>query len=161
MSDEHVTHAARCRALASQATTATLCTIACARDVAGYPYGSLVTIAFDATGRPLLLLSTLAEHTTNLAARPEASVLVTDAADGSSDALARGRMTILGACRPVAPHEQGAVRTVFLARNPSAAQYAGFKDFAFYRLEPASIRYVGGFGRMSWVAAEEYARAVP
>ena len=36
---------------------ATLCTVA--RDPEGYPYGSLVTVAFDAVGRPLFLLSTL------------------------------------------------------------------------------------------------------
>ena len=54
-------HAERCRTLASQATSATLSTIA--RDPVGFPYGSLVTVAVDDAGRPLLLLSELAEHT--------------------------------------------------------------------------------------------------
>ena len=36
-----------------------------------------------------------------------------------------------------------------------------FGDFAFYRLDVASIRYVGGYGRMSWVDPAEYAAAEP
>jgi putative heme iron utilization protein len=48
---------------------------------------------------------------------------------------------------------------VFLAAQPGASYYVDFKDFSFYRLEPAGIRYVGGFGRMSWVDPEAYSRA--
>ena len=62
-------HAERCRTLASQATSATLSTIA--RDPSGFPYGSLVIVAIDALGRPLLLLSELAEHTGNLRCTPK------------------------------------------------------------------------------------------
>jgi hypothetical protein len=31
-----------------------------------------------------------------------------------------------------------------------------FKDFGFYRLQPLDIYYVGGFGVMGWVTAEDY-----
>ena len=41
------------------------------------------------------------------------------------------------------------------------AFYAGFADFRVYRLEPTAVRYVGGFGRMSWVAAADYRGAAP
>src|SRR4051812_15048566 len=58
------THAERCRTLVAEARSATLCTLA--REPSGYPYGSLVTVAVDAQGRPLFLLSELAEHTGNL-----------------------------------------------------------------------------------------------
>lgn len=152
-------HAERCRTLAQQARTATLCTIA--RDPAGYPYGSLVTVAADARGRPLFLLSALAEHTGNLKARPEASLLVAEPASGRADPLALGRMTLIGPCRPLDPAEVAAARTLFLAAHPRAAHYVDFTDFAFYRLDPVSIRYVGGFGRMSWVDPAEYAAAEP
>jgi putative heme iron utilization protein len=36
----------------------------------------------------------------------------------------------------------------FLARHPSAEGYAGFADFAVYRLAPARGHYIGGFGRI-------------
>jgi hypothetical protein len=48
------------------------------------------------------------------------------------------------------------VRATFLEQQPSASYYVDFNDFAFYRLEPSALRYVGGFGRMSWVTADDY-----
>jgi putative heme iron utilization protein len=153
------THAERCRTLVATARAATLCTVA--RDPEGYPYGSLVTIAIDAVGRPLFLLSTLAEHTGNLLARAEASVLLTEPLDAHDQPLAVGRVTILGPCAQVSADERGAVRETFLAHQPSASYYVDFSDFAFYRLEPAALRYVGGFGRMSWVSAQDYRAAEP
>jgi putative heme iron utilization protein len=120
-----------------------------------------VTVAIDETGRPLLLLSKLAEHTGNVLERPEASLLMTEPARDGEDALALGRVTILGTCTLVPEEEKAAVRETFLAQRPSAAAYAGFSDFSFYRLEPVALRYVGGFGRMSWVDPDAYRDAVP
>jgi putative heme iron utilization protein len=152
-------HAERCRTLASQAMSATLSTIA--RDPAGFPYGSLVTVAVDGKGRPLLLLSELAEHTGNLHAQPSASVLLTEPLGGHDQPLALGRVTLLGPCAKVPAAELAGVRETFLKQQPTAAYYVDFKDFAFYRLEPVALRYVGGFGRMSWVTAEDYLTAEP
>ena len=153
------THAERCRALVAAARSAALSTIA--RDPAGFPYGSLVTMASDGDGRPLLLLSELAEHTGNLHAHPEASVLVTEPLDAQDQPLALGRVTLLGPCTRVSAAERDAVRALFLARQPAASQSVDFADFAFYRLEPVALRYVAGFGRMSWVNADEYRTARP
>jgi putative heme iron utilization protein len=153
------THAERCRTLASLAISGTLSTLA--RDPAGFPYGSLVTVAIDDLGRPLLLLSELAEHTGNLHIRPEASVLLTEPLGGHDQPLAVGRVALLGPCAAVPEGERAAARDAFLAKQPSAAGYVEFKDFAFYRLEPTALRYVGGFGRMSWVTADDYRAARP
>jgi heme iron utilization protein len=152
-------HAERCRTLAAQARSAALCTVA--RDPAGFPYGSLVTVAVDGEGRPLLLLSTLAEHTQNLAHRDDASILLTEPIDPARSPLAIGRVTLLGPCRRVPDGEREAARATFLAVQADAAYYVDFKDFAFYRLEPVTLRYVGGFGRMSWVSADDYRAAEP
>jgi hypothetical protein len=142
-----------------QARSATLCTIA--REPEGFPYGSLVTIAIDGSGRPLLLLSTLAEHTRNLQAESKASLLLTEPLGEHDQPLAVGRVTLLGAGTLVPDDEKAAVRELFLAQQPSSAMYVDFKDFGFYRLEPSSLRYVGGFGRMSWVTPEDYRVAEP
>ena len=151
-------HAERCRTLVATARSATLCTIA--RDPEGYPYGSLVTVALDVAGRPLVRsLSTLAEHTGNLLARPEASALLTEPLDAHDQPLAVGRVTLIGPCAPVPADERAAVRETFLAQQPNASYYVDFSDFAFYRLEPTALRYVGGFGRMSWVTADDYRTA--
>jgi putative heme iron utilization protein len=153
------THAERCRTLVAEARSATLCTIA--RDPAGYPYGSLVTVAIDGAGRPLFLLSELAEHTGNLHARAEASALITEPLGAHDQPLALGRVTLLGRCVKVEAGEVAGAREAFLASQPSASYYVDFKDFAFYRLEPEALRYVGGFGRMSWVTPDDYRAAEP
>ncbi len=152
-------HAERCRTLTAGVRSATLCTIA--RDPAGYPYGSLVTVAVDDAGRPLFLLSELAEHTSNLHAHPQASALLTEPLGAHDQPLALGRVTLLGTCARVPAEEVAAARATFLAAQPSASYYVDFKDFAFYRLEPEALRYVGGFGRMSWVTKDEYRAAEP
>ena len=141
------------------ARSATLSTFA--RDPEGFPYGSLVTVAIDAVGRPLMLLSTLAEHTGNLLARRETSILISEPVGTHAEPLALGRVTILGATTAVPDAERAAVRDAFLAAQPSASYYVDFRDFAFYRLEPTALRYVGGFGRMSWVTPEDYRAAEP
>lgn len=152
-------HAERCRTLTTAVRSGALATVA--RDPEGFPYASLVTVAVDAAGRPLLLLSQLAEHTQNLEHHEDASILLTEPLDQHPSPLAVGRVTLLGPCRRVPDEDRDEVKRAFLATHPDASYYVDFKDFAFYRLDPLALRYVGGFGRMSWVTAESYAAAEP
>jgi hypothetical protein len=149
------THAELARTLVSRVTTGTLCTLAAEPE--GFPYGSFVTVAFDA-GDPVFLVSTMAEHTRNLQRDPRASLLVAET--GSEDPLANGRVTLLGLCRKV-DGDGGSARTAFLATHPNAAYYVDFGDFAFWKLGVESIRYIGGYGRMSWVEAADWHAAEP
>jgi putative heme iron utilization protein len=148
------THAERARTLAVQVNIGTLCTVA--QEPKGHPYGSLVTTAFEA-GRPVFLISELAEHTRNLRQDPRASLLIAE--NVALDPLANSRVTLLGRCAPVAAPE--AARAAFLARHPDSAYYADFKDFAFWQLDVESVRYIGGYGRMSWVQSEAWHGAEP
>jgi heme iron utilization protein len=149
------THAERARTLAAQISTGTLCTLA--QEPVGYPYGSFVTVAFDG-GAPIFLISRLAEHTKNLERDPRASLLVAEG--GSADPLANGRVTMIGRCTRI-EGEGDSARSAFLATHPNATYYADFRDFAFWRLHVASVRYIGGYGRMSWVSEAEWQTAEP
>ncbi|HEY8075105.1 MAG TPA: pyridoxamine 5'-phosphate oxidase family protein [Labilithrix sp.] len=142
MSDAAIAHE-----LLAKASHGTLATIGLRP--AGHPFASLVAVANDAS-RPLLLLSSLAEHTKNLEADGRASILLAEAG------LAAARVTILGACARVPDAEREAARAIFLAAHPDAAQYVDFEDFGFWRIEPAELRVVVGFGRMSWVSRETF-----
>src|SRR5205085_11200855 len=73
--------------------------------------------------------------------------------------LAAGRVTLIGDLLEVGGDERPAVRDRYLAANPASGYYIDFGDFSFWRLEVRSLRYVGGYGRMSWVAAADYAGA--
>jgi putative heme iron utilization protein len=153
-------HAERARTLVASQTRATLSTIA-VMPPAGTPFGSVATYGVDILGRPVFFVSTMAEHTRNMDADPRASLLVVEDTPSGADPLASGRVTLLGSVGEVTdPDERAAARAGYLAANP-AAFYVDYGDFRCMRLAVSDIRYVGGFGRMSWVAAEEYAAARP
>ena len=52
-------------------------------------------------------------------------------------------------------------RERYLEANPAASYYIDFGDFTFLRLTVDHVRYVGGYGRMSWVDAADYRTATP
>lgn len=152
-------HAERTRTLVAGCNRGVLSTMAL--DPPGYPFGSVATYALDDAGRPLLFVSRMAEHTRNAAADPRASLIVAEPVPEGADPLAAGRVTLVGDLVEVGPGERPAVRDRYLAANPFSAYYIDFGDFSFWHLEVRSVRYVGGYGRMSWVAAADYAAAEP
>jgi heme iron utilization protein len=116
----------------------------------GFPFASLVTVATDHDGSPLLLMSRLSAHTLNLERDGRASILL--AQGGKGDPLAHPRLTVIGrAARTQDEH----VRRRFLARHPKAQLYAGFADFSFWRLEIASAHLNGGFARAMDLTADQ------
>ncbi|MGE0719681.1 MAG: HugZ family protein [Alphaproteobacteria bacterium] len=117
------------------------------RDAEGWPYASLVMVAHDQCGRPLMLLSDLAEHSKNIARDGRVSLLF-DGTGGLARPLTGARATVLG--RAVAV-DDAAARARYLARHPDAAFYAGFPDFRLYRVEVEQAHLVAGFGRIHWV----------
>src|SRR5688500_12990785 len=149
------THAERARTLVARIPTGTLCTLALEPE--GYPYGSFVTVAFDG-GNPVFLISGLAEHTKNLERDPRASLLVAES--GAADPLANGRVTMLGPCTCV-EGDHGSARAAFLATHPNSSYYADFSDFSFWKLHVEHVRYIGGYGRMSWISKGEWQAAEP
>ena len=136
------------RQLLRRARTCSLCTLN-AGD--GIPYGSLANITTDVAGLPVILISRLAWHTKNLAADSRASVLASEIPE-QGDALVGPRVTVLGRFERV---EDVNLRRRYLARHPQAAIYADFADFSFWRLRPAAIHGVAGFGRIETLRPDE------
>jgi hypothetical protein len=149
------THAERARTLLGKLRTGALATVA--KEPEGHPYPSFVTFAVD-RGDPVFLISEMAEHTQNLRRDPRASLLAAESR--SEDPLANGRVTLLGECGPVEEGDASA-RESYLERFPNASYYCDFKDFHFWRLSVDSVRYIGGYGRMSWVGGDDWKAAEP
>jgi hypothetical protein len=118
----------------------------------GWPYASLVTVACDCDAAPIFLFSRLADHTRNLQADSRASLLVEDASRRVNP-QSGPRVTVLG--RIEKSHDERHRRR-FLARHPSAAQYAGFADFAIYRMTVERVHYVGGFSVARWIEGRDF-----
>jgi putative heme iron utilization protein len=150
-------HAQYARSLASTYSRATLSTL---NDDA-YPFGSVVLYVLDDHGQPVMLLSELAEHTKNIRRDGRASVLVSSTVMPGDDPMALPRVTLIGSLSQVRDHDLATVRARFLERHPSAESYVGFGDFAWWILEVASVRFVGGYGRMSWVDLDAYKHVQP
>lgn len=138
------TPAMQARAVARACRTATLAT-SMAGDP-GQPYASLVLVAFDLDATPLLLVSTLADHTRNIAADNRVSLLC-DGTLGHDESLTGPRVSLLGRAEKT---DEPRHRARYLARHPSAEGYAGFKDFAFYKIIVERAHIVAGFGRIHW-----------
>ena len=88
-------------------------------------------------------MSTLSRHTRNLANDPRASLLLAGRHE-RGDPLNHPRVTLSGRVeRCAAPR----AKVRYLQRNPKAGLYAGFADFALYRLRIEDVHFNGGFGR--------------
>ena len=116
----------------------------------GTPFASLVTIATDVDGTPLMLLSRLSAHTRNLQEDPRASLLFS--AGGKGDPLAHPRLTVTGRARRT---DDARVRERFLARHPKAKLYADFPDFGFFALDAIAGHLNGGFAKAATLTPAE------
>lgn len=121
----------------------------------GHPFASLVNVASDFDGSPLILVSQLSTHTANLEKDGRASLLL--AAAGKGDPLAHPRLTLLGSFAQIAAKspDEPRVRRRFLARHPKSELYAGFADFSFWRLGVVSAHLNGGFARAADLKAAD------
>jgi heme iron utilization protein len=121
----------------------------------GHPFASLVNVATDSDGAPLILISRLSTHTANLEADGRASILL--AATGKGDPLAHPRLTLLGSFARVPRDDprEARLRQRFLARHPKSELYAGFADFAFWKLTMVSAHLNGGFARAADLIAAD------
>ncbi len=116
----------------------------------GDPYCSLVNLATAADGAPVLLISRLAVHTKNILGDPRVSLMVDERKEG--DPLQGARVMLMGTA---AVTEEPDVRRRYLQRQPEAEMFAGFADFAFYRLVPSGAHLVAGFGRIVDLAPQD------
>jgi heme oxygenase (biliverdin-IX-beta and delta-forming) len=121
----------------------------------GHPFASLVNVATDQDGAPLILTSRLSTHTANLEADGRASVLLAET--GKGDPLAHPRLTVLGTMTRIERDtaDEARVRRRFLSRHPKSELYAGFADFAFWRLGVVSAHLNGGFARAADLKARD------
>lgn len=119
--------------------------------VAGFPFGSVAPFVLDHAGRPVILISTLAEHTKNIDADPRVSLIVQPY---SPDMQVAGRATLLGRAERIA--DKSTLGPRYLRYHPQAEGYFAMHDFHFYRIEPVRLRWIGGFGKIHWVEPADY-----
>lgn len=118
---------------------------------AGFPYGSAVPHATDHQGRPVILISDLAEHTHNVKVDDRVSFLVSDS---GADLQAGSRATMLGYARAL--EANASTQDRYLRFFPEQARYLELGGFHFWVIEPLQVRLIQGFGSLHWIAAAGY-----
>src|SRR5258708_18499282 len=100
----------------------------------GHPFSSLVNVATDADGSPLILVSRLSTHTANIEVDPRASLLL--ASTGKGDPLAHPRLTVLGKfVKMDRDSAEGArARRRFLSHHPKSQLYAVLPAVSYLRM---------------------------
>ena len=118
----------------------------------GYPFGSITPYLVDHDGSLLILISTLAEHTKNILHDSRVSLITHNQLDPLIQT--QGRVTVVGDAQLESNRDKAGAR--YLRYFPEAQSYFTMHDFSFYRIKPKAIRYIGGFGKISWVNMENY-----
>lgn len=129
----------------------------------GGPFVSMVPFALLSPGaRFVIHVSGLASHTKDMLADPRISLLVIAPRQPGVPAQATARITVQGRARQCerGTTEEAAARAAYLARFPEAEPMFGFGDFSLFVIEPASIRFVGGFGQARSLSPTAFAEAV-
>ncbi len=79
----------------------------------------------------------------------------------AEDPLGAGRVTLMGRVARTPDERIESVREGYLARHPNSSYWVDFSDFAFFEMDVVELYFVGGFGVMGWVEAEDYRDAKP
>ena len=120
------------------------------RSMPGFPFGSSVPYCLDGQGRPLILISRIAQHTHNLGADPKCSLLVGERE--APDVQATGRVTVMAQAQKLVEAESvEAAAERYYRYFPESRSYHSAHDFDFWVLEPVRYRFIGGFGAIHWL----------
>lgn len=130
------------------------------KQVPGYPFGSVLPCALTTAGEPILLISTLAAHTQNIAIDPHVSFTVIEPGQ-AAETQANARFTYLGVAEAVPADDAERLGDRFLSLVPSASMYISFGDFQLYTIRFTKGRFVGGFGAIGWVHSDSYSAPDP
>jgi putative heme iron utilization protein len=120
----------------------------------GDPYCSLVNVASDADGAPILLISRLALHTRNILGDSRVSLMLDERAEG--DPLEGSRIMLAGRAEEADGDGLETPRRRYLNAHPSAEAFVNFKDFSFFRIRPRGAHLVAGFGRIVDLKPEQF-----
>eukprot|EP00593_Proboscia_inermis_P011703 CAMPEP_0171322064 /NCGR_PEP_ID=MMETSP0816-20121228/114728_1 /TAXON_ID=420281 /ORGANISM="Proboscia inermis, Strain CCAP1064/1" /LENGTH=261 /DNA_ID=CAMNT_0011820451 /DNA_START=318 /DNA_END=1103 /DNA_ORIENTATION=+ len=128
--------------------------------IEGAPFGSHVDYVLDDGGNPVMLMNDMSMHTTNIRDSGEGSFVTLftqlSGAQGGQDV---SRVSLTGTINkiPDDSEDMDAIRMRYSITHSYADQVMDSPKFSFFRMTPAKVYFVGGFGVMAkWVEPEDY-----
>ena len=130
-----------------------------------FPYSTFTLTAFDYDLSPIVLLSKLSEHTTNISKDNLVSLMLCEEQKlypyfpkfnknpfNYEDPMSRPRVTLIGKLKITKNLNH---KTRFLNRHPTSNLYANFSDMNFYRLDIIGAHLIGGFASVKWFSKKD------
>jgi len=130
-----------------------------------FPYSTFTLVAYDYDSSPILLLSDLSEHTTNIKNNKLISLMVCEEEKvyqffpkfkkqfgNYEDPMSRPRITLIGEAKIT---KDSSHKKRFLSRHPAANLYSNFNDMNFYILKIKSAHLIGGFAHVRWFSKSD------
>lgn len=163
----------KARTVTSVCTSGTLCTVSSHPGIEGAPFGSFVDYVLDDQGNPVLLMNEMSMHTINIeqaSATGPALVTLFTQLSASTSSRTKGsqdvsRCSVTGRLEKIDPasaEDMDTIRMRYSLTHTYADQVMDSPKFAFYRLVPDKIYFVGGFGVLAkWVEPADYRLAAP
>lgn len=151
----------KARTVTSVCTSGTLCTKSTYPGIEDAPFGSFVDYVLDDSGDPILLMNEMSMHTINIQSCPIVTLFTQL---GSKEGQDVSRCSVTGTLEKMdkTDLEMDLVRMRYSITHAYADQVMDSPKFAFYRLKPKKIYFVGGFGVLAkWVEPGDYHAAAP
>ncbi len=125
-------------------------------ELPGYPLGSITPYCLNRQGQPVILISTIAQHTRNIIANNKVSLISYE--KQVDDQQAAGRVTYIGNAIPCNDEETAERYYRFF---PSSRDFHKTHDFNFYYLDLVRARFIGGFGQIYWLEKADFLKESP
>ena len=151
----------KAKTVTSVCTSGTLCTKSIHPGIEDAPFGSFVDYVLDDSGSPILLMNDMSMHTINVQSCPIVTLFTQL---GSKEGQDVSRCSVTGILEKIdkTDAEMDLVRMRYSITHTYADQVMDSPKFAFYRLKPKNIYFVGGFGVLAkWVEPADYHAAAP
>ena len=106
-------------------------------------------------------ISSLAQHTHDIAADPRVSIMVMEKDDGAADPQQFSRITISGRAFEVSSADTDYMQasSLYLERYPASTAYFTLSDFRMFRIRAETARFVAGFSKASNLTTEDLQQA--
>jgi len=130
--------------------------VACLASLGEYgPEASMAPFAIH-EGDLLLHLSALAKHTGNIERDANIGIMICTAEAVADSALALPRVSLQGEIRAVGAEDMAAAKLSYLNNIPDAETLFSFADFRLFKLSPARIHWIGGFGKARKLSLQQW-----
>ena len=130
-----------------------------------FPYSTFTLTAFDYDLSPVLLLSKLSEHTSNILKDNLVSLMLCEEQKlypyfpkfkknpfNYEDPMSRPRVTLIGKLKKTSSLN---LKQRFLNRHPTSNLYVNFADMNIYKLDIIGAHLIGGFASVKWFSKKD------